>query len=617
MSTKIQSIILRPVTFIFLLWLLAACIAQTGPLVKPAPASGTNNPTVEAVRNRLATWLHVDPQTVEVVSAEAVEWPDGCLGVAGPDEMCAQNQTPGYKITLQANGDTYVLHTEKSGTWVRVAAAPEPKIGQVIIAWEGKSDFGECVQAQIDADGVVFGHCSGKKVNGHFSAETRSKALAEFAAKYATFTADTPAGKITLTGQGAAQATAAEQEQLAKWTQNLVTEAATGHPTTGLHYEGPAEMGSPDTKKCAVLELAPETAAMLGVCGTDQPQNKELGERDAAEWAAMQTRFAPFVYETPTETLVFNGMGSVSGEVWQRALVAWARVKYAELQSGRTSATAHTAMSWHLGQKMDERNTCLHLTVLNYGYAYAEKIACEGLDVLDTKGGWLTTEQMTKFDQWLYQRAALYQDKNYIDGKGTEPVSEPEIAVVQAWATNVWENIAQRGGATQTNTSPANCPALAEGTLLLVKQEQGYCLLYPANYSAISTVPTTTNIVSGTIMNHVEPRISISVDPANGRTLEQVATQMETDYGLPGMKIERGSTTVGGVEAVMFDNLPGQDLNRRVVLIQNGQLYAFFIMPLGEEGTATRTQAERLYQTVLDSFRFLTETVPTPQASSN
>lgn len=46
------------------------------------------------------------------------------------------------------------------------------------------------------------------------------------------------------------------------------------------------------------------------------------------------------------------------------------------------------------------------------------------------------------------------------------------------------------------------------------------------------------------------------------------------------------------------------------MLIQKDRLYSFF-SPIGEAGTATRGQAESLYQTVLDSFRFLEETTPT------
>ena len=109
-------------------------------------------------------------------------------------------------------------------------------------------------------------------------------------------------------------------------------------------------------------------------------------------------------------------------------------------------------------------------------------------------------------------------------------------------------------------------------------------------------------------MNHIDPRVTIGVEPANGRSLPEAAAQVEADYVPPGFKVERGNIMVDGVEAVMFDNLPGQDLNRRVIFIHNGRLYSLFFAPIGDEGSDTRQQAEMLYQQVMDSFRFLETT---------
>ena len=56
----------------------------------------------------------------------------------------------------------------------------------------------------------------------------------------------------------------------------------------------------------------------------------------------------------------------------------------------------------------------------------------------------------------------------------------------------------------------------------------------------------------------------------------------------------------------MLDNLPAQDLNRRVAFIQNGRLYSLFFTPVGGA-----TPLEPFFQGILDSFRFLEETVAT------
>lgn len=381
---------------------------------------------------------------------------------------------------------------------------------------------------------------------------------------------------------------------------------STGQPS--LTWQGPAEMGSPDTSQCASLRIS-DGQAVVETC-EGVTQTLALEARYGQEWSEIQQRFASFVYETPTERLVFNGSGSISGPAAERALLAWARARYAEISSGRVSAAAHTVMSWHLGQIMDRKNICRHLTVLSWGYATAETILCEGQDVMESAGGWLEPAELAQLDQWLYERAAFSQDNNYIAGTGTQPLSEAEIAAAGEWAMSLWERL-WAANTPQPTTQPAACPAPSPSTRLFVNEEHRYCLLYPADYTPVQTSPNEVNLVRGSIMNHVDPRVSITVEDAGGRTLAQVAGQLEADFVPPGMTVERGTITVAGVEAVLLDNLPGQDLNRRVALIHNGRLYSFFFTPLGEPGPA-RIQMETFYQQILDSFRFLDETVPTP-----
>lgn len=60
----------------------------------------------------LAVRLDVSEDLITVVSVEFVEWPDSCLGVSKRDVACAEVITPGYRILLEANGQTYEYHTD-------------------------------------------------------------------------------------------------------------------------------------------------------------------------------------------------------------------------------------------------------------------------------------------------------------------------------------------------------------------------------------------------------------------------------------------------------------------------------------------------------------------------
>ncbi|MCB0095476.1 MAG: hypothetical protein KDE46_07120 [Caldilineaceae bacterium] len=160
-------------------------------------------------------------------------------------------------------------------------------------------------------------------------------------------------------------------------------------------------------------------------------------------------------------------------------------------------------------------------------------------------------------------------------------------------------------------SAPARCLPPTDDARLLLEGANGYCLLYPHSYIAAHLPDGATELVTQSLMNHTDPRVSIAVEEANGRTLEQVAADWESIYAHQGIDSQRGSITVDGVAAMMLDNLPGQDLNRRVVLVHNDRVYSFFFTPLGDEGDA-RANMEAFYQDILDSFRFLEAVVVQP-----
>ena len=65
-----------------------------------------------AAKADLASRLGVPEDAINVKGVEFVEWPDSCLGVSQPDMVCAEVITPGYRIILEANGQTYEYHTD-------------------------------------------------------------------------------------------------------------------------------------------------------------------------------------------------------------------------------------------------------------------------------------------------------------------------------------------------------------------------------------------------------------------------------------------------------------------------------------------------------------------------
>jgi len=109
----------------FLYSLLAAC----APVGQPQPTE-TTQPVqqIEAVlraEEALAQEINIEMETIQVIQVEDAEWPDACLGLAREDEVCAQVVTPGFKVTLQAQGKQYIYRTDETGSVVRLEGTTE------------------------------------------------------------------------------------------------------------------------------------------------------------------------------------------------------------------------------------------------------------------------------------------------------------------------------------------------------------------------------------------------------------------------------------------------------------------------------------------------------------
>lgn len=86
-----------------------------------APAPGVPNPQVameQKVKMDLAQKLNLDISQITVVNSEAVDWNDSSLGCPQPGFGYMDVITPGYKITLSANGQQYIYHTDTNNAFI-------------------------------------------------------------------------------------------------------------------------------------------------------------------------------------------------------------------------------------------------------------------------------------------------------------------------------------------------------------------------------------------------------------------------------------------------------------------------------------------------------------------
>jgi hypothetical protein len=114
---------LRPAMVAMGLLGLAACEANpsTPPYrATPAVAADLDSVTRSAL-SAAAAATGIAARNLEVISAEAVTWPDGSLGCPQPGMMYTQALVPGYRVRIRAGGEVLDYHAGRTG---QVAPCP-------------------------------------------------------------------------------------------------------------------------------------------------------------------------------------------------------------------------------------------------------------------------------------------------------------------------------------------------------------------------------------------------------------------------------------------------------------------------------------------------------------
>lgn len=156
------------------------------------------------------------------------------------------------------------------------------------------------------------------------------------------------------------------------------------------------------------------------------------------------------------------------------------------------------------------------------------------------------------------------------------------------------------------------CPVAAEGQNLYTNAEDGYCLLLPDGYAVDDSLTTDhggaeTAIYVGSLMDVAHPRLFITVTDARGQTLDVITADREAELeaDLPEFEVSWSfGHMLDGIAANQFDQVPGQDFSRQVVLVYNGRLYTLTFIPDDETAGDAYAEMQSLYDLVMDSFSF-------------
>ncbi len=104
--------------------LAAACSPQqvqvaTTQQIPSAVAQALSPEVAQNIQNQISQLLGVPVESIRLDEVQKTDWPDGCLGLGQPGEVCTQAVTPGWSLAFTVNGQSYRFRANDTGTVVR------------------------------------------------------------------------------------------------------------------------------------------------------------------------------------------------------------------------------------------------------------------------------------------------------------------------------------------------------------------------------------------------------------------------------------------------------------------------------------------------------------------
>lgn len=89
-----------------------------GPASTPEDDAAMRERVVGEAISRLAEWTGYRETSITFEGIQEQAWPSACLGVAVPDQTCAEVVTPGFEVRLLILGSPQSVHASRDGRYV-------------------------------------------------------------------------------------------------------------------------------------------------------------------------------------------------------------------------------------------------------------------------------------------------------------------------------------------------------------------------------------------------------------------------------------------------------------------------------------------------------------------
>lgn len=304
--------------------------SPTAPLLAPTSTCGEDfcqAPTAGELRLpdkallELATLLNTLPEKVRFESLAEQDFPDSCLGLALPDEMCAQVITPGYAGVALVDGQPYAFRASLDGGEVRLENSLPPRFLEAGFSWKLDNKDG-CRIAEFYANSAGFGMCAGEWSEAPYVVARRAEHYADFVKQYSgCFDQPTPAGNVTFLGQGSTAPDETQLRMLAEWALQVYQEQSSGQSDENQRLAFTLSRSGGIAGFCDELRIYRSGEAVLSDCRNgqqDKPVKTQWLSADEmkqvyawlADWKSFKWEQSdPATADALTTRLTFAGSG--------------------------------------------------------------------------------------------------------------------------------------------------------------------------------------------------------------------------------------------------------------------------------------------------------------------
>ena len=157
------------------------------------------------------------------------------------------------------------------------------------------------------------------------------------------------------------------------------------------------------------------------------------------------------------------------------------------------------------------------------------------------------------------------------------------------------------------------------GVQLLINPLHGYQVYLPIGFEATRPNPNRISITAPQGSEGISGHADISVEPAGGRTVEQVVEQLKPNLL---SDVADQLPTVFGLDtepALFFDRVPSQDFMRVLFVVHEDRLYRMNFYPQDDAQPTAYAQMRNVYALIANTFKFipLESNVPVTLGSAN